>query len=245
MISTQQENDIFQDIWNDLLDKNQIPVEKPHGVVLGGQPGAGKSALLQQAEKEQGGNLIIINGDTFREYHPRFEEIQAEYGRDAPTHTAPFAAKMTERVLAKATDEGYNIAIEGTFRTADTPIKTLQGLKDKGYSTAVYVKATPATVSWERTKERYNKAEAAGLHPRHVPEEFHDKVVAALPENVDKVFQSGLADNFRIYSDTRKLYDSAMQTNQKPSEVIRKELNRNVQTQHIREPKIQKQCMKL
>nr|WP_231718164.1 zeta toxin family protein [Neisseria sp. 74A18] len=67
---------------------------------------------------------MIINGDEFRRYHPDFEDIQAPYGKNAPKYTAAFSGMMTERVIAKALAEGYNVSVEGTFRTAGDLCKT-------------------------------------------------------------------------------------------------------------------------
>ena len=93
----------FQDIWRDLLRKypNAKPCANPQGFVLGGQPGAGKSNLLEQISNNLDGNALIINADEFRRYHPQFDEIQAKYGDDAPKHTAEFSGKMAEQVLNK------------------------------------------------------------------------------------------------------------------------------------------------
>ena len=101
----------------------------PKAFVLGGQPGAGKSTLISEIVEELNNNVVIINGDEYRKLHPHYKELQKEYGKDAPQHTAKFAGMMTEAVLNKAIENKYNIVIEGTFRTAETPIKTLELFK--------------------------------------------------------------------------------------------------------------------
>ncbi|MBR5676338.1 MAG: zeta toxin family protein, partial [Neisseriaceae bacterium] len=63
----------FKKIWDDLLDDYHLakPCVNPQGFVLGGQPGAGKSNLLKQIENRLNGNVLIINADEFRRYHPQ------------------------------------------------------------------------------------------------------------------------------------------------------------------------------
>ena len=34
------------------------------------------------------GNVLVVNGDEFRRYHPNFDEIQAQYGKDSAKHTS-------------------------------------------------------------------------------------------------------------------------------------------------------------
>ena len=216
----------FKKIWDDLLDDYHLakPCVNPQGFVLGGQPGAGKSNLLKQIENNLDGNVLIINADEFRRYHPQFDEIQAKYGDDAPKHTAEFSGKMAERVLNKALTEHYNIAIEGTFRTAETPLNTLDLMKSHGYKTAVHIQTCPKSLSWHSTIKRYNAMIKAGLTPRAVDKAHHDLVCDRLPENADTVYQSGKADEFQVYSRNGLIFDSKTSQNL-PSKVIHKELH--------------------
>ena len=216
----------FKKVWDDLLDDYHLakPCVNPQGFVLGGQPGAGKSNLLKQIENNLDGNVLIINADEFRRYHPQFDEIQAKYGDDAPKHTAEFSGKMAERVLNKALTEHYNIAIEGTFRTAETPLNTLDLMKSHGYKTAVHIQTCPKSLSWQSTIKRYNAMIKAGLTPRAVDKAHHDLVCDRLPENADTVYQSGKADEFQVYSRNSLIFDGRT-TKDLPSNAINQELN--------------------
>lgn len=228
-------NKEFQQIWQRLTEKGNIkPCVNPQGFVLGGQPGAGKSNLLKQIENRLNGNVLIINADEFRRYHPQFDEIQAQYGDDAPKHTAEFSGKMAERVLNKALTEHYNIAIEGTFRTAETPLNTLDLMKSHGYKTAVHVQTCPKSLSWQSTIKRYDAMIKAGMTPRAVDKAHHDLVCDRLPENADTVYQSGKADEFQVYSRNGLIFDGNT-TDCLPSNYIQQELNRQPETSPTQE----------
>ena len=216
----------FKKIWDDLLDDYHLakPCVNPQGFVLGGQPGAGKSNLLKQIENRLNGNVLIINADEFRRYHPQFDEIQAQYGDDAPKYTAKFSGKMAEQILNNALTEHYNIAIEGTFRTAQTPLNTLDLMKSQGYKTAVHIQTCPKSLSWQSTIKRYNAMIKAGMTPRAVDKNHHDLVCDRLPENADIVYQSGKADEFQVYSRNGLIFDGRT-TKDLPSIAISKELN--------------------
>ena len=58
-----------------LKSKDFSPVISPKAYILGGQAGAGKSILNHYIQKINKGNVIIINGDEYRKYHPHFTEI--------------------------------------------------------------------------------------------------------------------------------------------------------------------------
>lgn len=67
-------------VWeNEILNNNAraTPQQNPKGFVLGGQPGAGKSILIEKIKKELNSNVIVINGDDYRKYHPDYTKFQA------------------------------------------------------------------------------------------------------------------------------------------------------------------------
>lgn len=239
-MSDRREALIFRHLWNDLISEQQVsPVKSPKGFVLGGQPGAGKSNLVGIIRQELNRNVLIINGDEFRRYHPNFDGIQEQYGIDSPKHTAAFSGHMTERVIEKALREGYNISVEGTFRTTETPMRTLEDMREHGYETAVYIQTAPSEVSWQSTLERYHAMELLGETPRATPKEHHDLVVKLLPQNADAVFLSGKADVFKVYSREGLIFDSRVQFQEMPSVAIDHELHRNTRRLRILETNLQ------
>ena len=240
MMSDRREALIFRHLWNDLISEQQVsPVKSPKGFVLGGQPGAGKSNLVGIIRQELNRNVLVINGDEFRRYHPNFDGIQEQYGIDSPKHTAAFSGHMTERVIEKALREGYNISVEGTFRTTETPMRTLEKMREHGYETAVYIQTAPSEVSWQSTLERYHAMELLGETPRATPKEHHDLVVKLLPQNADAVFLSGKADVFKVYSREGLIFDSRVQFQEMPSVAIDHELHRNTRRLRILETNLQ------
>lgn len=69
-------NSNFSKIWQKLSDKpNLSPQENPVGILLGGQPGAGKSFATEDVEQRLNGNVIAINVDDFREFHKHFDDF--------------------------------------------------------------------------------------------------------------------------------------------------------------------------
>ena len=128
-------------------------------------------------------NKVLIFIVLPHRYHPDFDQIQAQYGKDAPKHTAEFSANMTELVLDRALHEQYNISIEGTFRTAEVPMATLDKMREHGYQTAVHIQTAPTEVSWQSTLERYDDMLRVGEIPRYTDKAHHDLVVGVVSEN--------------------------------------------------------------
>lgn len=202
-------NDIVEDklaeVWHteiEIVYSNATPNQpQPQSFVLGGQPGVGKSSMTTSVRERLNKNVIVINGDDFRKYHPDYTKVQKEQGQDAPKHTAEFAGKMTEEILKKAINEKYNIIIEGTFRTSETPIKTLQQFKDNGYETNVLIQTCNQTISWQTCLDRYEKMlQDNPKEARFTDKKHHDLVVQNLAKNIKEVQKSGLVDHMQIFA---------------------------------------------
>ncbi|WP_096988549.1 zeta toxin family protein [Escherichia coli] len=201
----------FDSIWQRLTNHEVTPQQHPIGFVLGGQPGAGKSSLIELAKRETKDNLMIINGDDF------------------VTHTAKFSGETVERAIERAIVSKLNIVVEGTFRNAATPLQTLKKLKDAGYQTEVMIKTTSAALSWESTNERYSKDKEAGNIARKVDKNHHDIVTGLLAENARKVFASNLSDKFAVYSREKMIFSSQAATNDDIATLIQNEISGNTQ----------------
>ncbi|WP_301098418.1 zeta toxin family protein [Otariodibacter sp.] len=198
----------FPIIWANLLASNHISSqEQPTAVLLGGQPGSGKSYASKLMLDRLYNNVLIINGDEFRPYHQCFDEIYAKYGKDFSKYTGDFAGKMVEKIRDEAIKQKFNIVIEGTFRRAELPLKELNNFTEHGYKTGVIICTSPMGVSWNNTISRAEEQENQGLNPRYVPKEHHDLVVSKLSENVKYVVENSQLAFFEIYDRENKKFD--------------------------------------
>lgn len=212
--------DEFNIIWRDLLPnlKNE---QNPKAYILGGQPGAGKSVMTDEIfQNELRNNAIIISGDDYRRHHPKYKEIQAKEKLLSAKYTQAFSSKITEMLIEKASCEKYNVIIEGTFRTATTPLQTLEKLKARGYETHVAIIATPATISRKSCLERYKKQFIADQDiARFTNPADHDVVIQNLSKNVSEVFLTGKADFISLYTRDKILEHNIKFLNESAAEV--------------------------
>lgn len=177
--------------------------KRPVAIVLGGQPGAGKSTL-QDIAKQSIPDLVIINGDEYRKYHPNFDKIFAEYGDAFPKHTASFSGKVTEMLKTKLIEQKRNILIEGTLRTTSVPLATCREFKENGYSVILGVMAVKPEISYLSTILRYENMKDMGMTPRMTPKEHHDMVVNNLPANLKEICETGQFDEVVVYNRKRQ-----------------------------------------
>lgn len=217
-------------MWN-ISGGNQVPSEeKPVAIILGGQPGAGKTSIfseLGEIAKKKCDLFVQINGDAYRAWHPALKEICDIAGEQHPNFTQSFVGRMVQASLNRALKEKKSFIVEGTFRTFETPNDTILKAKDAGYEVIVAIKTCPKEISRQRTVDRFKSELDTGfLGARPVDPAAHDQTVLALPSNADKVLEQSKPDRFLVFNDNQLLFDSSKDKG-RPSNSIKTELNRN------------------
>lgn len=201
------------------------PTENPKVALLGGQPGAGKSGLENMVNIKK--NYVSISGDDYREYHPRFKEINLEYGREASKYTQQWAAEITEKLIKELRKEKYNLIIEGTLRTAELPLKEANAFKKAGYNVELNVVVVKPEKSRLGTLERYEAMLKQGKVPRMTPKEHHDLVVNNIGNNLEIIYNSKAFDNIKLFDrENNLLYNYKESPNVNPKGILNKEFNR-------------------
>lgn len=176
-------------------NNNNLKREKK-AYILGGQPGAGKSTFYKDNSDVE--NSIMINGDEYRKYHPRYNKIASEDIANMPVLTQAFTNSVVEHLINDLSDDGYNIIIEGTLRNPNVPIKTCQNLSSKGYETNLVVVAYDAVLSWESTIARADKMNKMGEYPRFVPINIYNETVSNIVKNLEIISDKKCFDTISV-----------------------------------------------
>ena len=201
------------------------PTENPKVTLLGGQPGAGKSGLENLINIKK--NYVSISGDDYREYHPRFKEINLEYGREASKYTQQWAAEITEKLIRELRKEKYNLIIEGTLRTAELPLKEANAFKKAGYEVELNVVVVKPEKSRLGTLERYEAMLKQNKVPRMTPKEHHDLVVNNIGNNLEIIYNSKAFDSIKLFDrENNLLYNYKETPDINPKNILEKEFNR-------------------
>ena len=177
------------------LTRGKTISSTPKAVLLGGQSGAGKTTIHRIKQKEFQGNIIIIDGDSFRSQHPNYLALQEEYGKDSVDYTKDFAGKMVEHLIDELSKQSYHLLIEVTSR---------------GYQVSLALIATKPELSYLSTLIRYE--ELCAIDPsqaRATPKEHHDRIVEHLVDNLRELENDKLFNRIQIYQRDRTcIYDS-------------------------------------
>lgn len=183
--------------------------DPPSAYLLAGQPGAGKTVLSAYIADFFKDNIVLVNGDEYRRYHPNYRELYKVYGADSANKTAQFSSAAVERCIKEFSDRRYNLIIEGTGRTYEVPKSTSELLSSKGYNVEMMVIAARPEQSLFSTVKRFYAMDADNTAPRATAVESHDIVVEKLPENLNKLRDTQSISRIRIMDrEAALIYDS-------------------------------------
>ena len=216
LLSEEEFNEAYQTI-KEKVTKNKRPVPSPIAITLGGQPGAGKSNIYQIARERFSNNIVELDCDAFRIFHPYYKQIRNIFGNNDSVKTNPFIFKVVDQLIDELSNEKYNLIMESSLNSPYSALDNGKNLPPKGYKVELQIMATPKNISWQGTIDRYNKELKNGGNPRAVSKEFHDKVVDNICKSLDTVKRSGLMDNIIIYDRNKNcLYDMKKDKNVDP-----------------------------
>lgn len=195
-----EHNRIYDEIKNIYIAGMQ-PQEHPVSVIVGGQPGSGKSGLLGYSSKMfPDNNVIIINSDEIKQFHPKNAEIATLYPDLYTAITGQESDPWTSKLFKDLRMLNYNIIFEipmKNIRIVDGSIKELQAL---GHTVIIRVLATCDVESRISILERYEGQIQTSGWGRLVSPELHNAAYTGMPETVDFIEQNGFYDILEVYT---------------------------------------------
>ena len=207
--------------------------ENPKAFLLGGQPGAGKSALENMINIEN--KYVSISGDDYRKFHPLYDKLNKIYGKDASKYTQKWSGEMVEYLLKEARKEKWNVILEGTLRKAELPIREAKDFKENGYSVELYVVAVKPEKSYLATLQRYEEMIVRCRIPRMTPKEHHDLVVNNIGNNLEIIYNSKAFDNIKLFDrENNLLYNYRKNLDISPKNILEKEFFREWKIEEIK-----------
>ena len=207
--------------------------ENPKAFLLGGQPGAGKSALENMINIEN--KYVSINGDDYRKFHPLYDKLNKIYGKDASKYTQKWSGEMVEHLLKEARKEKWNVILEGTLRKAELPIREAKDFKENGYSVELWVVAVKPEKSYLATLQRYEEMIVRCRIPRMTPKEHHDLVVNDIGDNLEIIHNSKAFDNIKLFDrENNLLYNYIENLDISPKNILENEFNREWKIEEIK-----------
>jgi len=175
------------------------PVESPHVIFLGGQPGCGKSTLRDHAARFFKGNFVHIDPDVIRPQHPNAymaslnpETVYAALYEDVQ--------KCVNHLISRSIELKFNLVIEGTLAWEDVIEDRFIPFRQAGYLIHVYVIATHLRYSCAGVFKRYENDMISGsFFPRLLEYTTQKEMYEAHLEVIDRIEKERRADEIVIF----------------------------------------------
>ena len=199
MISGQKNKQIQAEIIEQYTAK-ATSVNQPVVIILGAQPGAGKTELEKVAREELSNNVVVCNADLFRDMHPKADQIKNEYEAKYPEITAPYSMAWNKGLREYCEANKLNYILETTFSSGDAMNQTIADLKAKDYQVRIKLLAVNPLISLLGTYMRFEQMKNREGAGRLVGKEAHDQRFNKIPDTIKSVQSIGLYDDFKIYA---------------------------------------------
>lgn len=194
-----------------LFDK--YPVDNPKAIIDIAPPASGKTGLNSYGcEQFEDNNVVVINSDELKPFHPKIDEIAKIYPEYYTKITDQESNTWTSDLFDTVLENGYNVIFEGTGRNA----RILETIKEKMQSYHVTVRGMSVNdlnclIS---ILERYEcQVETRGWGRLVTLEHFYE-TYKEMPNTIDVIEKSNVVDVVEIYkrgltpSQPLKIYDS-------------------------------------
>lgn len=148
----------------------------PLFIIAGGQPGSGKTALVETIKSHhQNANFLVIDLDSYRSYHPDFEDIKKNHKKDGVLLTNSFAFAIEDEMIAYAEANSLNTINVSTLRNTDLELKLASKVINLGFDLKVYVIAVSPEESYFSALKRYQEQQKdQQCVTRFTSRRFHD-----------------------------------------------------------------------
>jgi predicted ABC-type ATPase len=200
-LSAEVHEKIFQELLFKILAKSDTQ-DHPVIVILGGQPGSGKSRLIQIAQENVFYNrqAVVINGDDYRAAHPQAWNIYKQHDKTYAEMTDWDVRKWTTKLLEMTVKEKRNIILETTMRNKEPLMNTIRLLKEKRYMVGAYIMAVNEQISKIGIVQRYENQKAKKGIARWTAFDVHDEAYKNMPETVSAIEYGSPIDFLGVFN---------------------------------------------
>lgn len=182
-----------------LFDGSPGQESVPTLVLLGGQPGSGKSRASTRLIAEHQG-MVALSGDDLRIFHPQFRELV----HDAPEQAGEVLAGATRSwvrfALQDSLDGHRSLLLESTFGDPDVTLATAARFRDAGFKVRVVAIASPRVLSLVTAVSRYLRDLKANSPARFTRLSAHNRGYDGTNRLIESLDASAAVDQVTVIS---------------------------------------------
>lgn len=174
--------------------------ERPRLLLLGGQPGSGKSTLQRLVLPFLPEGTVSYDGDDLLRLAPDYEWAMAADDRAASASLGRQVGGLHGLAMAHMRAGRVDAVCSHPLGRADWAASWVEGFRDAGYRVEVALVATHSSNSRFAIADRYARARADQGFGRWMPELHHDRFYLGLPNTVEFLETHRLADSLYVLS---------------------------------------------
>ena len=182
---------VYADLVRPLLFEDLSASAAPELIMVGGQPGAGKTAATVQAVRDlmrHGAGVAYINGDELRPFHPQYAALVAADRSTAADKTGADVGLWVERAIREAAAGRFHAVIETTMRQPEVVRRTAEQFKAQRYGFEMRVVVVDPEASRLGIYERFATGLASpSALPRFTLPSYHADALAQMPKTLAAV----------------------------------------------------------
>lgn len=179
-VTPKKRSEDFKKALNQIMKdfiSNECKSNTPLFILAGGQPGSGKTALIDTIKQQnQKDNFVVIDLDNYRKYHPDFEEIKEKHKKDGVLLTNSFAFAVENAMLSYVIENKLNTINVSTLRNTDMIEQfIIKRINPNGFRISAYIMAVIPEESYFSALKRYLEQQRdPNCVIRHTGKDFHD-----------------------------------------------------------------------
>lgn len=184
-------------------------------MIVGGQPGAGKTRLSSAIYEELQKNVVKVDFDELRGMHPYYQTVCASYPSIVHRILADDTNNVKKEAFKYLIENGYNVIYEGALRDTQGFVDFAKQFKENGYNVNLNIMAVPELESYGSTFVRYAAEIMTNGKPRWVEKELHDASYNGVIETAKAFEEENISDEIRVFvrgndvnTDPKKIYSS-------------------------------------
>ncbi|TVL87812.1 ATP/GTP-binding protein [Streptomyces sp. SAJ15] len=200
MLSECESDEVLHRVILPAATKRAVPQARPVVVIVGGQPGAGKTHIadLVQTALDHRGGSVRIGRDLYKAPHPQYAMLLATDVRTAGVGVRPDTTRWQASVEQYVRARQLDAVVESALADPDELRASAAAYRRAGYQVEVVALATPEALSQLGILDRFLTEAAAEAGGRYVSWENHDTCAHNMLATLTVVEEERLADRVTV-----------------------------------------------
>ncbi|MCZ1012632.1 zeta toxin family protein [Streptomyces lydicus] len=207
LLSEQESLDALQQVILPAATKGAVRQERPVVVIVGGQPGAGKTEVadLVQAALDRRGGAVRVCRDFYKAVHPRYAKLLAADVRTAGALVRPDTRRCQAAVEERVRSGGFDAVVESALADADEFRASAAAYRGSGCRLELVAVSTAEAWSQLGTLDRFL------TEHRYVSWTNHDTCAKEMLQTLAVIEAEQLVDRITVVRrDGTVLYDNEL-----------------------------------